>query len=95
MEITVQNKGFAPLYQEAELFVFTEDKMGPGQKKKLTWDMRSLDPGEEKTFFCDIWPVEGPFFLEMKRKRDGAVIRFDNSCDKRGRIRLGTLEVDS
>ena len=95
LEITVQNKGFAPLYQEAELFVFTEDKMGPGQKKKLSWDMRSLDPGEEKTFFCDIWPVEGPFFLEMKRKRDGAVIRFANSCDKRGRIRLGTLEVDS
>ena len=85
-QITIENIGFANLYQEAELFLINGDKVIP-----LDEDMRTWNSGCIKQIYCDKPMNEGKVFLGAKRKFDGRIIYFANEADSAGRVLLGEL----
>lgn len=98
LEITVENTGFASLYQEAEFWLESSEgeETAPSQAVLMKTAGKSLieawSSGESRVLLCDIpLKVQG-CWLRANRKADGACIRFANGCDKDGRTRIGELE---
>ncbi len=96
LEITVENTGFASLYQEAVLGVenrteedgvFEQWRMRPaGKDPGAVWYS-----GETRVYVCEIPLEEGQLWISARRKSDGACIRFANGCDKDGKTKIGEL----
>lgn len=98
LEITVENTGFASLYQEVEFWLESCE----GEENVLS-ETVSVKPagknaggvwnsGESRVLLCDVPLKEQQCWLRANRKADGACIRFANGCDRDGRTRLGELE---
>ena len=94
LEITVENTGFASLYQEAEFWL--ESLQGEEEPLSLKLEGKDLgavwNSGETRTLSCNIPQREQKLWIRADRKADGARIRFANGCDRDGRTRIGELE---
>lgn len=97
LEITVENTGFASLYQEAEFWLERREEenalpeslpMKPeGKNPGAVWNS-----GELRILSCNVPLKAGLFWVRANRRADGACIRFANGCDRDGRTRIGELE---
>lgn len=98
LEITVENTGFASLYQEAEFWLESSEgeENVPSQTVLMKTAGRSVgeawNSGESRALLCDIPLKMQRCWMRANRKADGACIRFANGCDKDGRTRIGELE---
>lgn len=91
VSITLENVGFANLYEEAELFL--EWCYGNGERylKKLDSDLRDINSGAEKVVFFKVPASECELYLFARRKRDGRQICFANQTVGNGRVLLGNI----
>lgn len=89
----IENAGFAPLYEEAELLAVWELN-GKCREETLQTDVRQILPGgQEKLEIPLPGSIEGEscrLFLLLRRKRDGRMIRFANQ-GAGDRVFLGSL----
>lgn len=92
VNITVENVGFANLYQEAEVLLEWMDNAGGQYSKKIECDMRSWECGSSQTICCEMELVECRLYLSAKRKADGRRIYFGNQTGKGGRVLLGQIK---
>lgn len=91
MEITVENTGFAPLYQQTEFWLEGRDGLRwllKAEKKNpaAAWNSREI-----RILFCNIPLAPQELWIYGKRKADGRRIRFANGCDGSGSTKLGEL----
>jgi len=94
LEITVENTGFASLYQSIEFWLDCQAEEDEPLSVKLEGKGRETvwNSGEIRTLYGDV-PLEcRQILLRANRRSDGAVIRFANGCDDKGRTRIGKLE---
>lgn len=91
VSITLENVGFANLYEEAEL-VF-EWAYGNGERylKKLDYDMRKLNSGAIDTVRFKIPASDCEIYLYARRKRDGRKIYFANRTVAGEKVLLGSI----
>lgn len=81
--ITIENNGFAPLYEEVDGQLIAMDGKQYSKRVPIDLNLRDIGPGAKKTFHVDnlsILQGESGYFLYLKavRRRDGSVIRFAN-----------------
>lgn len=92
LEITVENTGFASLYQETEFWLESSD----AESLPLKQDGKDLSTewysGESRVLSCSVPLTQKQLFVRASRKADGASIRFANNSDNSGRTRIGELE---
>lgn len=94
--IAMENEGFAPLYEAAQLWLVAVDSQQHRCSIKLAFDLRTLLPGVKKTFIVDNMEelhteCEYLLYLQAVRKRDGGMIRFANEGAGR-MLRIGNFE---
>ena len=89
--ITIENVGFANLYEEAELFLEWVNEDGVKDSKKLEHDLRGWNSGEVQTIPIQIAPENTTLYLFAKRKKDGRYIYFANQNINDGRVFLGRI----
>lgn len=94
--IAMENEGFAPLYEAAQLRLVAVDSQKHRCSIKLAFDLRTLLPGVKKTFIVDNMEelhteCEYLLYLQAVRKRDGGMIRFANEGAGR-MLRIGNFE---
>ncbi len=91
VSITLENVGFANLYEEAELFF--EWGYGNGEKylKKLDYDLRQLNSGAEHVVRFKIPASDCKFYLFARRKRDSRKIYFANKRVGKSCVLLGEI----
>ncbi len=96
--IRIENCGFAGLREEAECFLLIEQ--GSGKEISVTLpqaDPRSWKSGESSVIrapfprFKEVFE-EGMLFLQLKRKRDGKILRFANEGAEE-KVLLGRISV--
>ena len=92
VNITVENVGFANLYQEAEVLLEWVDNAGGQYSKKIECDMRRWEFGSSQTICCEMELVECRLYLSAKRKQDGRRIYFGNQTGRGGRVLLGQIK---
>lgn len=90
-EIAVENTGFAPCYQQAEVWLEWEDSRGQICRKDLALELDRILPGEIRTGTCITDSVEGEFRLYAARKRDGRAICFANVPEGGKGVLLGRV----
>lgn len=95
LKITIENTGFAALYQETDFWV---DSRGE-ENEKLILKSEEKNPGEvwhsgeSRVLSCDVSLKHQELWLCAGRKADGACIRFANGSDKVGRTKIGELSL--
>lgn len=77
LEIELGNPGFAPLYEEAELFVQMENG-DPAKELPVSFDLRTLLPGQTGSIVVWVPQENGRILLCARRKKDHAPILFAN-----------------
>ncbi len=94
LEITVENTGFASMYQEAEFWlesrgteIETLALKPQGIEQDMIWNS-----GESRVLYCSVPLMHLQLSIRANRKSDKKAICFANGCDKSGRTRLGELE---
>ena len=104
LEISVENTGFASLYQEAEFWLESGDEenepLSDEPPRNAVWRMKTegknpetvWNSGEIRILSCDVPLKRQQLWIRANRKADGACIRFANGSDKDGRTRIGKLE---
>ena len=93
IEVQIENAGFAPLYEEAELLAVWETGE-ECREEELRIDMRKLLPGQQAAVQIPLPGSMGSgtcrLFLRLRRKRDGRILRFANQ-ESEERVYLGLL----
>ena len=91
VSITIENVGFANLYQETELFF--EWVYGNGERylKKLDFDLRSINSGTASVVRFKIPASDCELYLFARRKKDSRKIIFANRIVGKSRIKLGEI----
>lgn len=94
LEITLENRGFAELTEEADCYLETES----GEKIQIAADPRSWSSGE-KTVLRQIIklpaaPEQQRLFLALYRRRDQRPILFANEETESGCVLLGTYHMN-
>ena len=93
MEITLKNRGFAELTEEADCYLETES----GEKIQIAADPRSWNSGEKtilrQTVNLPAAPEQQRLFLALYRRRDQRPILFANQETESGRVLLGTYHI--
>lgn len=94
--ITIENNGFALLYEAADLCLIASDGKEAERKISLSIDLRQVKPGAKASFSVDNLSKKGikrgdRLYIKAVRARDGRVIRFANEGEAE-RIELGTIE---
>lgn len=85
----IENCGFGGFFQEAELFLIL--KAGEKSEKfPIPVDFSAWTGGEKRKLELRFEPQEAEIFLELRRKKDGAFIRFANE-ESADRLYLGSL----
>lgn len=99
LEITVENTGFASLYQEAEFCLESraeENEPSSNEPVRIKLEGKNSgavwNSGESRILSCNVPLKHQQLWIRANRKADGACIRFANGCDKDGRTRIGELE---
>ena len=90
-EISVENTGFSPCYQQAEAWLEWRDSQGQRCKKELLLELSRILPGEVKTGTCITVPAEGEVRLFAARRQDGRTICFANVPEGGQGVLLGRL----
>lgn len=93
IDIEIENRGFANLYEEAELSLKWTNYLGKYDTRIFQIDMRGWDSGRTYTVSCTIEMCDSPLYISAKRKSDGARIYFANTSDEEGRVMLGLLQL--
>lgn len=96
LSITIENDGFAPLYEAAEVWLVASDGKEAEWKIPLAIDLQQVKPGAKASFSVDNLSKKGikrgdHLYIEAARARDGRVIRFANESEAE-RTKLGTFE---
>ncbi len=91
VSITIENTGFANLYQEAEAVLEWESEVTQTGRAVLASDMRSWDAGSVQCISHRLELTEGALYLSARRKADGRSIYFANVTDASGRVYLGRI----
>lgn len=94
LEITVENTGFASLYQEAELWLESRENKTfeqwlmkrEGKNQEAVWNS-----GDTRVYSCEVPLKNRQLWIIARRKTDGACIRFGNGCDQDGKTKIGEL----
>ena len=93
IEVRIENAGFAPLYEEAELTAVWETD-GEEKEDRLPTDMRLVLPDRQITITIllpeNTGKEERRLYLILRRKRDGRILRFANQTQG-DRVYLGLL----
>lgn len=91
VSVTIENVGFANLYEEAELYL--EWSYGNGERylKKSDLDMRDIGGGEAQTISFKVPASECELYLFARRKRDGRKIYFANQTVRGSKVFLGNI----
>ena len=89
--ITIENVGFANLYQEAELFLEWVNEEGVKYSKRLEHDLRDWNSGEVQMISIQTALENTTLYLFAKRKKDGKYIYFANQNINEGRVFLGRI----
>lgn len=93
LEITIENTGFASLYQEAECYLEYENQDGQHRQRKLEGSMKGWRSNETRTLSCPVELCECALFLRVQRKKDGAAISFANGEGEAGRTAIGMMRT--
>ena len=93
LEITLGNRGFAELTEEADCYL----EMESGEKIQIDTDSRTWRSGE-KTVLRQIIKLpavseQQKLFLALYRRQDKRPILFANQADESGRVFLGTYQT--
>lgn len=90
--LELENIGFGTPFQEGELVLLCGSEAA--ETCVIPFDIRTLIPGKRVTLQIRIKWQEGPLFLQLRRKKDGQVIRFanKNSADT---LYLGSLHCET
>ncbi len=89
--ITVLNSGFAPLYQNADIYIEIDN----GQKNEthiISDILKSLESGASKNAEATFAMTEGTVRVYAKRTGDDRIIKFAHDCDEQGRVTVGILK---
>lgn len=81
LRIFLENTGFAPMYDEAELKLTIEDAKGQRKTRGVAFDVCGLSGGASAKLDVAVRELSEPgirVFLSMLRKKDGRPIRFAN-----------------
>lgn len=93
VEITLKNRGFAELTEEADCYLETES----GEKIQIAADPRSWNSGEKtilrQTVKLPAAPEQQRLFLALYRRRDQRPLLFANQKTESGRVLLGTYHI--
>lgn len=99
----IENTGFSPIYEKAELFAVYEDEQGGCQEERVCCDVTQWQSGEMVCITHPVLPRAGKYYLSLRRKKDGRSILFANRCpDNSGsegqtsgesRVLVGTIVV--
>ena len=98
-EITVENRGFSPCYRPFAVQLVLQDKNGNSFQYPVSFDTRTIDSGQSKTFFSSIKRSElskGTYSLSLKISDIATKnkISFANaSVNEDGSVPLGTLII--
>ena len=90
-EITIENIGFSPCYQQARTWLEWQDDQNRICTKELYMELSCILPGEVKTGTCTTVPAEGAVRLLAARKQDGRAICFANAPEGGRGVLLGRL----
>lgn len=96
LSITLENNGFAPLYEESAVWLTAMDEENNRREIALTIDLRMLKAGMKKVVCVDIpnnFNDSGGYrlYLRALRKRDGSAIHFANE-DAGNELYIGRIE---
>lgn len=91
MEITIENTGFAPCYEEyaASLKIMGTDNM---ICQEIPWDFRTLMPCMPEKWTCILPNEKGELYLHVHRKKDGRILHFANAEQEDGDLLLGWIK---
>lgn len=89
--LTIENVGFANLYQEAELLLTWMGEDGKKYTKKLECDLRRLDSGQAQVISGWITPMQCELHLCARGKKDGRILYLANQSTQDGRVLLGSI----
>lgn len=90
-EVSVENIGFAPCYQQAKTWLEWADSEGQTCTKELLLELSRVLPGEVKTGTCTTVPAQGEVRLYAARRQDGHFIYFANAPEEEPGVLLGRL----
>lgn len=90
LEMTVENTGFAPCYEEYEVKLECVTAEG-ATEQVLPWDLRTVMPDTVKTWNCAVGVKQGGLYLLARRKKDGRILRFAHDDQIDGKLYLGNL----
>ena len=92
IKITVENQGFAPIYNDAKLYL--EYEGADGRKTvEIQGSLKECQPDSEKEYSVIIRPVKGDICLYAKLERSGEKILFANEqVTEGGKYRIGTIK---
>lgn len=92
LRIEIENVGFAAFYQNAEIYLECVESNGEARRTVLEGQVKGWRSGEKRTLSCAVASRDCELFLAIRRRRDGACIRFANISDQAGRVMLGVLQ---
>ena len=97
LQITLENKGFAELTEEAECWLEVELDGKTEKRIRIGTDPGTWNSGEktvlQETIKLPAVPEQQKLFLALYRRRDKRPIRFANRAAEHGRVFLGTMEI--
>lgn len=93
IDIEIENRGFANIYDEIELSLKWTNYLGKYDTRIFPIDMRSWGSGSTNTVSCTIEMCDSPLYICAKRKSDGIPIYFANASEDDGRVMLGLLQL--
>lgn len=89
--VTIENTGFANIYQETELLLIGIDEQGESFSQEFAYDMRELHSGTAQTISMEMNPVNCKLYLAAGLKKNGKKIYFANQSEKNGNVALGQI----
>ena len=86
----IENRGFAPIYQNADIYIEIVNKE-ISETHKITNGLNGILPGKTTKISASFKQKNGIIFLYAKRQSDGRMVYFANERDN-GKTILGKLE---
>lgn len=89
--ITMENTGFANIYQETELQLVRINDAGEQFLQEFEYDMRELNSGSVQTLSTEIHAENCKLYLSARIKKNGKRIYFSNQSEKDAYVALGQI----
>lgn len=92
IEVIIENKGFAGIYAETEVWLVVEGQSPQeSRREKIDCDPRTWKSGSQNVIVGCLPEESGRVYLELHRKWDKKTIRPGNKCEPDGKVYLGRL----